>query len=313
MSAGSSSINTSFGLIGLGAMGAAMLERALKANLDVCVYDVDAAAVERAVALGARAAKAPCAVADMVEVVFSTLPTPAIVERVALGEDGVIHGSAIRHYIDMSTIGPTMIRRVNDELGRKGIAVLDAPVSGGPIGVTNGTLVVMTAGPADTCGRAKPFFDSFARALVEIGDTPGQAQVVKLANNILTATNMIAVGEAMAFAEKGGIDPVQLFEVINAGSGRSWVSEVAYPNFIVPRTYNQNFRTELMHKDVLLCLEEADRAGVPMWLGSAVRQMWQFMMSQGLAQADCSRVAAVIEAWAGIEPDHKGPEAQRKI
>lgn len=303
MTTGTSSTSTSFGLIGLGAMGAAMLERAIRAGLDVCVYDVDKAAVDCAIALGARVANSPRAVADVAEVVFSTLPTPTIVERVALGDDGIIHGSSVRHYIDMSTIGPTMIRKVDEELGRKGIAVLDAPVSGGPIGVTNGTLVVMTAGPSQTCTRAKPFFDSFARALVEIGDQPGQAQVVKLANNILTATNMIAVGEAMAFAEKGGIDPAQLFEVINAGSGRSWVSEVAYPNFVVPRTYNQNFRTELMHKDVLLCLEEADRAGVPMWLGSSVRQMWQFMMTQGMAQADCSRISAVIEAWAGIEPE----------
>lgn len=302
MTTETSNTTSSFGLVGLGAMGAAMLERARKAGLDVCVFDVDTAAVDRAVSLGATALASPRAVADVAEVVFSTLPTPAIVEQVALGEEGVIHGHAVRHYVDMSTIGPTMIGKVADALGAKGIATLDAPVSGGPIGVTNGTLAVMTAGPKATCEKAKPFFDSFARAIVTIGDQPGQAQTVKLANNILTATNMIAVGEAMAFAEKGGIDPRLLFQVINAGSGRSWVSEVAYPNFVVPRTYNQSFRTELMHKDVLLCLEEASRAGVPMWLGSSVRQVWEFMMTQGLGKEDCSRISAVIEAWAGIEP-----------
>lgn len=291
-----------FGIVGLGAMGAAMVERARKAGLAVHVYDLDAEAVRRAADIGATPQASPRAVADVAEVVFSSLPTPAIVEQVALGEGGLIGGRAMRHYIDMSTIGPTMIRKVAAALGETGVATLDAPVSGGPIGVTNGTLAVMTAGPKATCEKARPFFDTFARAIVEISETPGDAQTVKLANNILTATNMIAVGEAMAFAEKGGIDPELLFKVINAGSGRSWVSEVAYPNFVVPRTYNQNFRTELMHKDVLLCLEEADRAGVPMWLGSSVRQMWQFLISQGLGKADCSRVSAVIEQWAGIEP-----------
>jgi len=302
MSSSTSNVQQTYGFVGLGAMGAAMVERARGKGLAVHVYDLDQAAVDRAVALGASAGTSPRAVADAAEIVFSSLPTPAIVEHVALGENGLCEGSAMRHYVDMSTIGPTMIRHVAEVLGKSGVATLDAPVSGGPIGVVNGTLAVMTAGPKATVEKARPFFDSFARAVVEISSEVGQAQTVKLANNILTATNMIAVGEAMAFAEKGGIDPALLFQVINAGSGRSWVSEVAYPNFVVPRTYNQNFRTELMHKDVVLCLEEADRAGVPMWLGSSVRQMWQFFMSQGMGKDDCSRISTVIEDWAGVEP-----------
>lgn len=291
-----------FGFVGLGAMGAPMVEAALAAGLTVHVYDTQPAAIERMVAAGAVAAANPRALADIAEVVFVSLPTPSIVEAVALGEDGLAAGTAIRHYIDLSTIGPSAARKIAAALQQRGISALDAPVSGGPIGVVNKTLAVMSAGPEATLVAAKPFLDCFTKVYVAIGEEAGQAQVVKLANNILTATNMVAVAEAMAFAEKGGIDPEALFKVINAGSGRSWVSEIAYPKHVVTRRYDQQFRTELMHKDVALCLEEADRAGVPMWLCASTRQMWQFMMSQGMGGQDCSRVAEMIEGWAGIAP-----------
>lgn len=304
-------MSTAFGFVGLGAMGAPMIEAALEKGIAVHVHDADSAAVARLVARGAVAAPSPKALADAVAVVFVSLPTPPIVEAVALGADGLIHGSAIRHYIDLSTIGPTMARSVAKALAAKGIGALDAPVSGGPIGIVNKTLAVMTAGPRATFEAAKPFLDAFTKVYVEISDEAGQAQVVKLANNILTATNMVAVAEAMAFAEKGGIDPEALFKVINAGSGRSWVSEVAYPKHVVTRRYDQQFRTELMHKDATLCLEEADRAGVPMLLCAATRQMWQFMMTQGMGKQDCSRVAELVEGWAGIEPK-AAPDADTK-
>jgi 3-hydroxyisobutyrate dehydrogenase len=161
----------------------------------------------------------------------------------------------------------------------------------------------MCSGPQETLDRAKPFLDTFTKTFVHLGSEIGKAQILKLANNLLTATNMVIVGEALAFAEKGGIAPEDLFRIVNAGSGRSWVSEIAYPKHVVTRRYDQNFRTELMHKDVTLCLQEAERMGVPMWLGANVRQFWQFAMTQGMAGDDCSRIAPLIEGWAGIEID----------
>jgi len=301
--------NEPFGFVGLGAMGAPMVEKALEAGLTVHVFDVNEAAMKRLAARGAREQASAAAVASAAEVVFVSLPNAAVVEAVALGPGGVIEGKAVRHYIDLSTTGPTVERKVGEAMSERGVSALDAPVSGGPIGVNNRTLAVMAAGPAATLARAEPFLRAFTKTLVHLGDEVGKAQVVKLANNLLTATNMIIVGEAMAFAEKSGIDPDDLFKIINAGSGRSWVSEIAYPKHVVTRRYDQNFRTELMHKDVSLCLQEAEKVSVPMWLGANVRQFWQFAMTQGMAQADCSRIAPMIERWAGL--DHAKPSSDR--
>lgn len=292
-----------FGFIGLGAMGTPMVIKALEAGLTVHVFDKNQAALDALAAQGARAETSPAAVASAVETVFVSLPNAPIVEAVALGEDGIVHGTRVKHYIDLSTTGPTVARLVAEAMAARGAQALDAPVSGGPIGVNNRTLAVMAAGPGETLERARPFLDSFTKTIVHLGPEVGKAQIVKLANNLLTATNMVIVGEALAFAEKGGIDPADLLRIVNAGSGRSWVSEVAYPKHVVTRRYDQNFRTELMHKDVTLCMQEAERMGVPMWLGANVRQFWQFAMTQGMAGADCSRIAALIEGWAGIDAE----------
>jgi 3-hydroxyisobutyrate dehydrogenase-like beta-hydroxyacid dehydrogenase len=290
-----------FGFVGLGAMGGPMIEKALGRGLTVHVYDTDAAALARMAERGAKPETSAAAVASAAEVVFVSLPNAPIVETVALGPGGVIEGSTIKHYIDLSTTGPTVAMKVGKAFEARGIAALDCPVSGGPVGVNNETLAIMAGGPKQTLDRAEPFLRSFTKTFVHLGPEVGKAQIVKLANNILMATNMLIVAEAMAFAEKGGIDPEDLFKVVNAGSGRSWVSEIAYPKHVVTRRYDQNFRIELMNKDVTLCLQEAEKLGVPMWLGASVRQFWQFTMTQGMASQDSSRIAALVEQWAGIE------------
>ena len=291
-----------YGFVGLGAMGAPMVEKALEAGLRVHVHDADPAALGAAAALGALPCASAAEVAGQAETVFVSLPNAAVVEAVALGEAGLLGGGAMRHYVDLSTDGPTVARKVAAVFAGRGISALDAPVSGGPIGVRNRSLAVMSAGSVRTLEAARPFLATFTKTFVHLGDEVGKAQILKLANNLLTATNMIAVAEALAFAEKGGIAPEDLFAVVNNGSGRSWVSEIAYPKHVVTRRWDQNFRTELMHKDVTLCMSEAERMGVAMWLGASVRQVWQFAMTQGMAGEDCSRIAALVEGWAGIEP-----------
>lgn len=294
-----------FGMVGIGAMGALMIERARKAGVDVCVYDVNAQAVADAVALGATSAPSLIALADDCEVIFASLPLPSVSEEIALGTGGLIHGKAIKHYIDLSTTGTVMAKRIGDALTAKGIACLDAPVSGGPVGVAAGTLAVMTSGSGQTLSAARPFLETFARKITFIGPDVGQAQVVKLANNLLAATNAVVVGEVSAMAAKAGIDINVLLDVVNASSGRSWVSEVAYPKHVATRTWDQGFRVELMHKDVSLCLQQADASGTPMWVGSSVRQFWQYMMTQGMGKEDMSRVAHMIGGWSGVDMDSK--------
>ena len=222
-----------FGFVGLGAMGGPMIEKAIEAGLTVHVFDANQAALNSAANLGAKIEKSAAGVASATEVVFVSLPNAPIVEAVALGPDGVIEGTCIKHYIDLSTTGPTVAMKVGQAFQERGISALDCPVSGGPVGVKNKTLAVMSGGPKETLDRATPFLRSFTKTFVHVGPEVGKAQIVKLANNILMATNMLIVAEAMAFAEKGGVDPKDLFEVVNNGSGRSWVSEIAYPKHVL--------------------------------------------------------------------------------
>lgn len=286
-----------FGMVGIGAMGARMIERARKAGVDVIVFDTDPEAMAHALALGATAATSPRDLADKAETVFSSLPVPAVSEEVALGRDGLVHGRAIKNYVDLSTTGPIMAKSIAEGLAARQIACLDAPVSGGPVGVEAGTLAVMTSGSeaALTAGRA--FLETFARKITYIGPDVGQAQVVKLANNLLAATNTVVLSEVTAMAAKAGVGIDVLLDVINASSGRSWVSEIAFPKHVATRKFDQGFRIELMHKDVSLCLNQADASGTPMWVGSVVRQFYQFLMTQGLGKEDISSIARQLEAW----------------
>lgn len=290
-----------YGFLGVGAMGLPMVRRARAAGLAVMVHDRDAKAVAEAVALGAVSAPTPVALADAVDCVFVSLPTPAISEAVVTGPGGLAEGRAIRHHIDLSTTGPAMATKIAGYLSERGIATLDAPVSGGPLGVNNGTLAIMASGPAETLEIARPFLNSFARKIVHVGPEVGQGQVVKLANNILAAANLVAVGEVLAMAGKAGIDGETLFDVINASSGRSWVSEVAYPKYVLPRTWDQGFRIELMHKDVTLAMQAAESTGTPMWVGATVRQFYQYLMTQGMGPRDVSEIARVVGEWAGLD------------
>jgi 3-hydroxyisobutyrate dehydrogenase-like beta-hydroxyacid dehydrogenase len=282
-------------------MGLPMVRRARTAGVDVHVYDRDMAAVAEAVKLGAKACNSAAALADTVACVFVSLPTPAISEAVVTGPGGLIEGRAWKHHVDLSTTGPVMAKKLADALATKGVATLDAPVSGGPLGVNNGTLAIMASGPADTLAIARPFLETFAKKIVHVGPEVGQGQVVKLANNILAAANLVAVGEVLAMAQKAGVDGETLLDVINASSGRSWVSEVAYPKYVLTRTWDQGFRIELMHKDVTLSMQAAEANGTPMWVGATVRQFYQYLMTQGLGPQDVSTIAAHIGTWAGLD------------
>ena len=295
-----------FGMAGIGAMGLRMITRARAAEVDVVVFDLNPAALAAATALGATTVPSARALADAAETIFASLPLPSVSEAVALGSDGLVHGRAIKHYIDLSTTGAPMAKKIADALSARQIACLDAPVSGGPAGVDAGTLAVMTSGSRSAFDACQPFLVTFARKITYIGPDVGQAQVVKLANNLLAATNSVVLAEVSAMAAKAGVDLDTLLDVINASSGRSWISEVAYPKHVATGTWDQGFRIELMHKDVSLCLQQADAGGTPMWVGAAVRQFYQFLMTQGLGTEDLSRIAALEAQWAGITlPDRR--------
>jgi len=288
------------GFIGLGTMGFHMARRLIEAGQRLVVYDTRPEAIARLTALGAAAASSPKDVADRVETVMASLPSLDAVWQVATGKDGVIEGSKVRRFVDLSTSGARMAVRISEALAPKKIVQVDSPVSGGPGGAEKGTLAVMVSGPPSDIELLRPALSVFGKVFV-IGERPGMAQTMKLANNLLSATAMAATSEVMVMGVKAGLDPAVMIEVINAGSGMNTASRDKFPRAILPGTFDYGFTNGLMYKDVRLCLDEAEGMGVPMWVGSMVRQMFQLATTQQGADADFTTIVKCVEEWAGVE------------
>ena len=288
------------GFIGVGRMGFHMARRLVEAGHRLIVYDTRPEAVDALVRRGAEAAASPRAVADQMETVMASLPTPDIVLKVATGDDGVIHGKAVRCFVDLSTTGSRMAVRVHDALKARNIVQIDSPVSGGVGGAEKGTLAVMMSGPRAECDRLMPVMSVIGKPFF-IGEKAGMGQTMKLANNMLSATAMAATSEAMVMGVKAGIDPAVMVDVINSGSGRNTASEAKFPKAVLPGTFDFGFAAGLMYKDLRLCMEEAEALGVPMWIGNAVKQMYQLTNAQLGPEADFTTVIKCIEQWAGVE------------
>ena len=287
------------GFIGLGNMGQPMARRLIAAGHKLIVYDTRNDAVAPLVALGAQVASSPADVADRVETVMASLPSLQISEKVALGEGGVIQGKRIKRFIDLSTTGATVAAKIAAVLAKKNIVQIDSPVSGGVGGATKGTLAVMVSGPKADIDLVKDALAVFGKVFV-IGEKPGMAQTMKLANNFLSATAMAATSEAVAMGVKAGLDPAVMIDVINAGSGRTTASDGKFPQAILPRTFNYGFATALMLKDVRLCVEQAKSLNVPNSVMSAVLDQWETTNKEFGGDSDFTAIVKMIEQRAGV-------------
>ena len=285
------------GFVGLGAMGAHMVARLLDAGHDLAVYDTRAEAMAPHDARGARACASAGAVADAADTVLVSLPTPDIVRAVA-GE--LAQGDAIEAFIDLSTTGPEVAAEVAATLSAAGIACLDAPVSGGVAGAQAGTLTIMAAGDAALFDSLRPLLEALGRNVVLVGAEPGQGQLAKVLNNLLSASAIAITGEALALGVHGGLSARTLLDVFNSSSGRNTASADKFPRHVLPRTFGAGFRLELMHKDVQLCLEEARRREVPMALGATVGELWSRAAASAAAGADCTEIVLMLEQDAGV-------------
>ena len=287
------------GFIGLGNMGAPMARRLIAAGHKLVVYDTRNDAVAPFVALGAQFAASPQDVADRVETVMASLPSLAVSEKVATGAGGVIHGKRIKRFIDLSTTGARAAAKIAAALAKNNIVQIDSPVSGGVGGAGKGTLAVMVSGPQAEIDVVKDALAVFGKVFV-IGDKPGMAQTMKLANNFLSATAMAATSEALAMGVKAGLDPAVMIDVINAGSGRTTASDQKFPQSILPRTFNYGFATALMLKDVRLCAEEASALGVPDHVMRAVLEQWETTNTEYGGDSDFTAIVKMIEKRAGV-------------
>ncbi len=288
------------GFVGIGRMGGPMSGRLLDAGHSLTVFDVSDAALAPLLARGAKRAATPKEVADSAEIVLTSLPTPDIVRRVALGDDGLIQGAKIKTQVDLSTTGPGVASAVAKGLGERGIQWVDCPVSGGIAGAKGGTLAVMVSCPKATYDTIQPVIANFGK-LFFIGEKPGLAQVVKLGNNMMAAAALVVAAEALAMGVKAGVDPKIMVDVINVSSGRNSATQDKFPRSVLPGTFDFGFATSLSYKDVRLCVDEAEALGVPMVAGALVRQMLAITQAKYGPDSDFTCIAKVIEDWAGVE------------
>lgn len=288
------------GFLGLGQMGAPMAERLLGPGVELHVFDPRPEAVAPFAARGTVPCGSPREVADVAGIVLACLPNAEVSEAAALGPDGVVHGRAIRVHAEMSTIGRGAVERIAAGLAARGIATVDAPVTGGPPGARAGTLAMMAAGGAEAVDAVRPFLLRIGKTVFALGERPGQAQVMKLVNNLLIAANMVSAFEAFAMGAKAGLDAGTMMEVVNAGTGRSFVSSDIMPA-VVDRRFGFGAAISVVDKDVALGLDEARSLGVPMWCIEQAARVWRFAAAQGMAKDDISELARLMERWAGAE------------
>lgn len=284
------------GFIGVGVMGRPMARHLINAGHSLIVFDRDSHALAELSASGARAATSVREVAHEATIIFTSLPTPAVFREVALGADGIVHGEAVKVLVDLSTVGSRTEQEVAGGLLAEGIETVDAPVSGGAAGAQKGALAVMVAGQPAVVEQVRSLLDVFGKVFI-VGDSPGQAQLLKLLNNMLSSTAFAITSEAFVAGIKGGLDPDVMMAVINAGSGKNGATLDKFPKQVLPRTFDFGFPISSVCKDIGLAVDECQALGVPMWVGNTVRQMWNFAALQDGARRDMTELVKYVESW----------------
>jgi 2-hydroxy-3-oxopropionate reductase len=288
------------GFIGLGVMGAPMARHVLAAGFPLTVHSRSAPPVEALVADGASWAGKPAEVARVSDVIVTMLPDTPDVELVLLGADGVQEGAASGSLvIDMSTIDPIATRTFAERLASGGVAMLDAPVSGGQVGAEAGTLSIMVGGPDDAFQRALPVFESMGQTIVHVGPA-GAGQVTKACNQLVIASAVEAVGEAFVLAVKAGVDPAKVREALLGGFAGSKVLDL-HGQRMLDGAFGPGFRSALMAKDGRIVVEAADRLGAPIPGFRTVAERLEAMLPAGRGDLDYAALVTLLEDEAGVD------------
>jgi len=277
-----------------------MARRLMEAGYKLTIFDSSEDAMRPLLEAGATRAASVKSLCDSVEIVFCSLPTPPIVEAVALGPGGVAEGSKVRLFIDTSTTGSIGAKRVAAGLAKKNILEVDAPISGGVTGANKGTLAIMVSCPEDVLERLKPILSHLGKVFF-IGTQPGMGHTMKLLNNILSAAAMAISSEAVVMGVKAGLDPKVICEVINSGTGRNSATADKIPRLVFPRKFDGGFAVGLLNKDIRLFMDEADALQVPVVVAAAVKQVLVTTMAMLGPEADMSEIIRTVEKLAGVE------------
>jgi len=288
------------GFIGLGIMGKPMAKNLLKAGYQLTVYDINAEPVKELVKAGATEGTSSQDVASQSEVIITMLPNSPEVKDVVLGEKGVIYGvKAGTVLIDMSSIAPLTSKELSEKLQQKGVSMLDAPVSGGEPKAIDGTLAIMVGGPQETFDMTKDILNVMGASLTRVGEI-GSGNITKLANQIIVALNIAAMGEAMVLTTKAGVDPEKVYQAIRGGLAGSTVLDAKMP-LILNGNFKPGFRIELHIKDMMNALDTAREMGVPVFLSSQVMEIMQSLRADGKAKDDHGGIIQFYEKLAKVE------------
>ena len=288
------------GFIGLGIMGMGMARNLRKAGFELQVWNRTASKAEALVAEGATVGATPAAVAANSDIIITCVSDTPDVEKVILGEDGVIHGvKAGALVIDCSTISPQATQTISAKLAERGVKMLDAPISGGSEGAAKGTLSIMVGGAAEDFERAMPVFQAMGKTITLVGTT-GAGQTVKLVNQVLVVGNCLAMCEALMLAQAGGVDLKKTYDAISQGAAGSWMFTNRGPQ-IINRDWRPGFTVALQQKDLRLVLEAADQLGVPLPGTGLIFQLYRTLEAQGLSQEGNHALVKALEHLAGFE------------
>jgi 2-hydroxy-3-oxopropionate reductase len=288
------------GFIGLGIMGKPMARNLLKAGYQLIVYDINTDAVKELVKSGAKEGKSSADVASRSEVIITMLPNSPDVEEVVLGNKGIIQGVKPGSVVvDMSSIAPKTSKEVAEKLLHKGVIMLDAPVSGGEPKAIEGTLAIMVGGPEETFNKIKDILGAMGTSVKLVGDI-GSGNVTKLANQIIVALNIAAIGEAMVLATKAGVDPEKVYQAIRGGLAGSTALDAKMP-MILNGNFKPGFRIELHIKDLKNALDTAKELDVPNILTSKVLEIMESLKADGKAKDDHGGIIQYYEKSAKVE------------
>ena len=292
------------GFIGLGIMGKPMSKNLLKAGHELLVYDVVTARLDEVTAAGAAAGASASDVAARSEITITMLPDGPDVEKAVLGPGGVLDGAkAGSIVVDMSSINPLVAQKVGAACNAKGVEFLDAPVSGGEPKAVDGTLAIMVGGKQEIFNKVEPILKSMGSSVTLAGDV-GAGNVTKLANQIIVACNIAAMGEALVLATKAGLDPEVVFNAIKGGLAGSTVLNAKAP-MVVSRNFKPGFRINLHHKDLRNALQAAESLRVPLPITSLVQQMLVTLINDGKGDLDHSAITLFTEQGAKVEVKKK--------
>ncbi len=288
------------GFIGTGSMGLPMAEQFVNGGHEVTVYDIRQEAMQPLLDRQARCADGVQQMADQLETIFVSLPTLDALRDVCLGEDGVIHGTAVKTLVNTCTVGVPLIEEIATAATAKGITVVDCPISGGPPGARAGTLSVMVSGAPDSVETITPLISLWGPVTVA-GDKPGLAQVLKLTNNILSAVALAATSEAYVMGAKGGLNPEVMTQAINTGSGRNSSTLDKFPRSVLTRRFDYGAEMHILMKDIDLAIAQGERLGVPMWVCQAARLAFKHAVFVDGGKPDITSFVTHVERVAGFE------------